>query len=203
MRTRSFVFNVVAQTAFTFAIAGLGYWMAAYLRFRHQPEAAGKTIFGGILVVSGLIATLVGGWLADKWRERIPGAYFLVSGAGMIIAFPLFLAALLTPFPLAWLFMFAAIFFIFLNTGPSNTALANVTRPEIRATAFAINIFIIHAFGDAISPPLIGLVAGHTNMNVAFIVVSVFMLISGLFWIAGMKYLPRDTEAAERASAAP
>lgn len=201
-RTRSYLLNVCAQTAFTFAIAGLGFWMAAYLRYRNQPEAAGKTIFGGILVVAGLMATLLGGWWADKWRERMPGSYFFVSGVGMIIAFPLFAAALFVPFPAAWGLIFVAIFFAFLNTGPSNTALANVTRPEIRASAFALNILVIHALGDAISPPLIGFIAGHSSMTVAFLVVSAMMLLSGLFWIAGIKYLPHDTAAIEAATPA-
>ena len=197
-RTRSYAFNVLAQTAFTFGIAGLGFWMAAYLRFRHQSEVTGKTIFGGILVVGGLVATLLGGWLGDKWRNRVPGAYFAVSGAGMLIAFPLFAAALFTPFPFAWVLIFGTIFFAFLNTGPANTALANVIRPEIRATAFALNILLIHAFGDAISPPLIGLVAGHVNMTAAFLLVSATMLLAGVFWIAGRKYLDQDTARIER-----
>ena len=65
-----------------------------------------------------------------------------------------------------------------------------------------MNILIIHALGDATSPPLIGAIAGHTNMNVGFFVVSAMMLISGLLWLAGMKSLPADTEAVELASAA-
>jgi MFS transporter, Spinster family, sphingosine-1-phosphate transporter len=199
LRTKSYVLNVCAQTAFTFAIAGLGFWMAAYLHSRNQPEALGKTIFGGILVVAGLIATVLGGWCADKWRTRISGSYFFVSGAGMIIAFPLFVAALFAPFPAAWYLIGATIFFGFLNTGPSNTALANVTRPEIRATAFALNIFIIHAFGDAISPPVIGFVAGHSTMTIGFLVVSVMMLLSGAFWLAGAKFLEHDTRVVELA----
>src|SRR5947199_6417768 len=177
--TKSYVLNVFAQTAFTFAIAGLGFWMAEYLRYRDQPEMAGKTLFGAILVVGGLTATLIGGWVGDKWRTRIPGSYFLVSGAGMIIAFPLFVAALFVPFPTAWFLMFGTIFFAFLNTGPANTALANVTRPEIRATGFAVCILIIHALGDAISPPLIGYVAGHSNMTNPFLFVSAMMLLAG------------------------
>jgi len=92
------------------------------------------------------------------------------------------------------------VFFVFLNTGPSNTAVANVSLPSVRATAFAVNILIIHALGDATSPPLIGMIAGHTNMNVGFFVVSAMMLISGLLWLAGMKSLPGDTEAVELAS---
>ena len=31
-----------------------------------------------------------------------------------------------------------------LIAGPSNTAFANVTPPKLRASAFALNIFIIH-----------------------------------------------------------
>lgn len=202
-RTRSYLLNVLAQTAFTFGIAGLGFWMAAYLRFRGQPEAAGKTIFGAILVVAGLIATLLGGWLADRWRTKMRGSYFFVSGVGMLMAFPLFAAALFTPFPLAWALIFAAIFFAFVNTGPSNTALANVTRPAVRATAFAFNILIIHAFGDAISPPVIGWIAGHSSMTVAFLCVSATMLLAGALWMAGRKYLDAETRVIESASVIP
>ncbi|MFL6538062.1 MAG: spinster family MFS transporter [Chthoniobacterales bacterium] len=202
-RTRSYLLNVLAQTAFTFGIAGLGFWMAAYLRFRNQPEVAGKTIFGGILVVAGFVATLFGGWVADRLRTKIRGSYFVVSGAGMLIAFPLFVGALFTPFPLAWLLIFAAIFFAFVNTGPSNAALANVTRPPIRATAFAFNILIIHAFGDAISPPVIGWIAGHSNMTVAFLCVSATMLLAGIFWMLGRKFLDEETRIVESASVIP
>jgi hypothetical protein len=94
--------------------------------------------------------------------------------------------------------LFLAVFFVFLNTGPSNAALANVAPAKIRATAFALNILIIHALGDAISPPLLGLVAGRWNMNVSFFVVSFAMLVSGIVWLFGMKYLAADTAAAER-----
>ncbi|MDQ6764617.1 MAG: MFS transporter [Verrucomicrobiota bacterium] len=195
-RTRAYLFNCLAQTAFTFAIGGLGFWVAAYLRYRNQP-VSGKAIFGGITVVAGLISTLLGGWLADKLRARFAGSYFLISGIGMLLAFPFFVAALYIPFPAAWGFMFVAIFFAFLNTGPSNTALANVARPSVRATAFAINILVIHLFGDAAAFPTIGYIGGHTNMNVAFLLVSAMMLLAGVFWLVGMKYLPADTAAVE------
>jgi hypothetical protein len=119
-----------------------------------------------------------------------------------MIAFPFSAAVVLTPFPMAWVLMFAALFFLFFNTGPSNTALANVTRPSVRATAFAINILIIHALGDAIAPPLIGTIADHTNMNVAFLAVTVMMFVAGVLWLLGVRYLPADTAAVEAAETA-
>ena len=181
----------------TFALGGLAYWMSAYLIFRNQSPALVTPIFGGITVVAGLLSTLLGGFIADRLQKRFSGSYFLVSGFGMLLAFPLFVAMLYAPFTMAWVFLFGSVFFVFLNTGPSNAALANVAGPRVRATAFALNILIIHFFGDAFSPPLLGLIAGRSNMNVAFLVISVAMLISGIIWLFGMKYLAADTIAVE------
>lgn len=197
LRTRSFVFNCAAQTAMTFALGGLAFWMPAYLIFREQPAAMAVPAFGGITVVAGLLSTLLGGFVADKLQKRVCGSYFLVSGVGMILAFPFFIGTIYAPFPLAWVCLFLAVFFVFLNTGPSNAALANVAAPKVRATAFALNILIIHALGDAISPPLLGFVAGRSSLNVSFFIVSIATLISGVIWLMGMKYLARDTAAIE------
>ena len=114
----------------------------------------------------------------------------------MLLAFPLVLLILVTPFPWAWVFVFLACFCLFFNTGPTNTILANVTHPAVRASAFALNIFVIHALGDAISPWIIGEIAGRSSFAVAFAVVSIFILVGGLFWLWGARYLERDTALA-------
>ncbi|MGA7274551.1 MAG: MFS transporter [Candidatus Udaeobacter sp.] len=196
-RTRSYLINCVAQTLMTFVTGGLGYWVSAYLAYRNQSPALGRTIFGLITVVAGLASTLLGGVVADKLRWRFPGSYFWVSGVGMLMACPFFIATLYIPFPAAWVAMFLAIFFLFLNTGPSNTALANVSLPAVRATAFAANIFVIHAFGDVQAFWLLGYIGGHTNMHVAFLFVSGIIFLSGVAWLIGVKYLPADTAAVE------
>jgi MFS transporter, Spinster family, sphingosine-1-phosphate transporter len=150
-------------------------------------------IFGGIIVVSGLVATLFGGWLGDRLRDRVRGSYFQVCGYGALAAFPPFVAMLYVPFPYAWGCVFLTVFFLFLNTGPANTILANVTGHRIRASAFAINILIIHALGDAISPPLIGLVASLSTLGTALLCVSVLIVVAGILWIAGARYLDEET----------
>lgn len=201
-RTRSYLINCIAQTLMTFAAGGLGYWISAYLDFRNQSPAAGRTIFGLITVVAGLSSTLLGGIVADRLRSRVAGSYFLVSGIGMLISFPFLVVSLYIPFPAAWVAMFIAIFFLFLNTGPSNTALANVSLPAVRATAFAVNILIIHFLGDVQANWMLGYIGGHTNIRIAFLFVSGVILASGLAWLAGVKYLPEDTARVEAATSA-
>ncbi len=202
-RIPSYLLNTAAMTAMTFAIGGISFWLPRYL-FKYRAADFGgapslaqiNLIFGAITVVAGILSTLLGGIIADRLTKRFPGAYFLVSGVAMALAFPLTIAMLYTPFPAAWVLIFLAIFFLFFNTGPCNTALANVTHPSVRATAFALNIFIIHAAGDALSPPLIGAIADRWNMNVAFFVVSIVMLVGAAFWLSAVRYLARDTARA-------
>ena len=102
-------------------------------------------MFGAITALAGMLATLTGGYLGDFLRRRgWHGSYFLISGLGMFIALPLFLLSLVAPLPFGWVVIFFGVFFNFFNTGPTNTVLANVTPPALCASAFALNIFIIH-----------------------------------------------------------
>jgi hypothetical protein len=86
---------------------------------------------------------------------------------------------------------------LFFNTGPTNTILANVAHPSIRAAGFALNIFVIHALGDVISPVVIGLLNDwFGDMNKSFFVVGLMFLAAGVLWLIGMRYLQRDTAIA-------
>jgi MFS family permease len=203
LRNRSYVLDCLGMTAMTFAIGGIGFWMPTYIyEYRYEKKVDlghVNMIFGGITVVAGFAATLAGGWAGDRLRGRLPGSYFIVSAAGLLAGFPMLLGVLYTPFPVAWVFVFLAVFCLFFNTGPSNAILANVTPPSIRATAFAINIFIIHALGDAVSPPAIGWISDHWNMNVAFLFVGGTLLVGGVLWLWGARYLAEDTLRASEA----
>jgi len=204
-RTPSYVLDTLGMTAMTFSLMGLAYWMPDYLEGRQVDDLylfglgpiAPTTFFGGLTALAGLLATLLGGIAGDMLRKRFAGSYFLVSGISMLVGFPMVLLVILTPFPLAWLMIFLAAFCLLFNTGPTNTILANVTHPAIRATAFAVNIFILHALGDVISPPLLGWIAGvFHSMDAAFVVISLMTLVGGVLWLWGARYLARDTALA-------
>jgi len=198
LRTPSYVYCSLGMAAMTFAIGGIGFWMPYYLESRPDAGTAPTTIFGAMTVVAGLVATLSGGIAGDRLRVRYPGSYFLVSGIAMLVGFPLFLAMMFAPFPWAWVFLFLAVFCSFFNTGPTNTILANVTHPAMRATGFALNIFVIHTFGDAISPVIIGVIGDRYNLDRAFLLLGGMFVLSGVLWLAGARHLARDTELAPR-----
>lgn len=217
LRIPSYLLNTAAMTAMTFAIGGISFWIPKYMTGRlalqqgldiftpagrFANDAAYKTLladvnttFGIIVVIAGIVSTFMGGWLCDKLRPKFRGAYLLISGLAILVAFPCTLAMLWTPFPFAWVAVFGSVFFLFFNTGPANTALANVTSSSMRSTAFALNIFIIHALGDAISPPLVGWVTEKTTWDTAFMLVSLMMVLASVLWLIGSRYLAHDEDA--------
>ncbi|HEX7448556.1 MAG TPA: MFS transporter [Pirellulales bacterium] len=201
LRTPSYVLNTLGMTALTFAIGGVAYWMPDYVHvFRGEPELGRvNQVFGAITVVAGITGTLAGGLAGDWLTKRFAGGYFLVSAAALLVAFPCFQLVLHTPFqpfPWAWIWIFCTEFFLFFNTGPTNTIIANVTHPSMRSTAYAVNIFMIHLLGDAISPALIGGLADRfdNDMNIGFSAVSGAIVLGAIFWFWGARYLNRDME---------
>ncbi|MGE5360610.1 MAG: spinster family MFS transporter [Bacteroidales bacterium] len=205
VRTPSYVLCSLGMAAMTFAFAGIAFWMPHYLETRpgHPPAGQLFSTFGAIITVSGVLSTLAGGWAGDRVRSRFGGSYFLVSAVGMLAGFPVFLLALRMPFPWIWVWMFLTCFCLFFNTGPTNTILANVSPPAIRATAFALNIFVIHALGDVISPVVIGLLTDYFDgdMNKSFLLVGLMFLVAGGLWLWGARHLERDTALAVLQSA--
>lgn len=196
LSNREYLLCVVGMTLMTFAMGGMSFWIPRYVSdFRKAGDLKEVNfLFGVITVVGGILAIAAGSWLADRFKKRFPGSYMLVSGVSMLIAFPLMIGVLYVPFPYAWGLIGLTIFFMFINTGPSNATIANVVTPELRMTAYALSIFMIHALGDAISPPVIGAITDATkgNMNMGFLVVSFTMLLSGLVWTwAGLKPPPQ------------
>jgi MFS transporter, Spinster family, sphingosine-1-phosphate transporter len=196
LRTPSWVICTLGMTAMTFAIGGIAFWMPYYLAQRPGAPPSATVIFGGITCVAGLVATLVGGMAGDRLRARFSGSYFLVSGVAMIAGFPFLLLTLDAPFPRIWIWLSVASFCLFFNTGPTNTILANVSHPSIRAASFALNILLIHAFGDVLSPVVIGVLSDRYNMHFAFVVVGAMFLVAGILWLLGARYLERDTALA-------
>jgi MFS family permease len=198
MRTPSYILCTLGMAAMTFAMGGIAFWMPYYLESRPGAPANSTIIFGAITAAAGLSATLLGGIAGDRLRARFPSSYFLVSGIAMIIGFPIFLAAMRAAFPWAmWLLIFLACFCLFFNTGPTNTILANVTHPSMRAAGFAFNILVIHALGDVVAPVVVGFLNDYYgDMHRSFVAVGLMFLASGVLWLIGTRYLQRDTELA-------
>ncbi len=192
IRNKAYWTITLGAAMMTFAIGGLQVWMPTFLvRMHHLRLDEANTIFGGMTVVSGIGATLLGGWLGDRLLRRTPAAYQLVSAIGMALSIPAVIVAIFSHGRAMYPAIFLGEFFLLLNTAPLNAALVNSVSARIRATALAVNVFTIHALGDAFSPTLIGYVSDRSNLQVGLSSMVVAVALSAAVLFYGMRFAPK------------
>jgi len=191
LRNPAFLTSTLGMAAMTFSLGGIQVWMPKFLSSeRGYTLAAANFNFGIIIVVDGIVAALAGGWLGDYLLPRLKGSYYLVSAASMLLGVPCMIVALYARGPIMIPAIAVSAFFLLLNTAPLNAAVINSVGAHIRATALAVNIFIIHLLGDVPSPAMMGWVADKRSMQAAFILPVIAMAISSAILFYGMKFAP-------------
>ena len=190
-RNPAFLTATLGMAVMTFSLGGIQVWMPKFLYSeRHYSLEAANFAFGIIIVVDGIVAALAGGWLGDFLLQRMKSSYYLVSAASMLLGIPFMIVALFVQGPLMIPAIAVAAFFLLLNTSPLNAAVINSVGAHIRATAMAVNIFIIHILGDVPSPTMMGWVADKRSLQAAFILPVIAMGISSAILFYGMKFAP-------------
>jgi MFS transporter, Spinster family, sphingosine-1-phosphate transporter len=195
-RNPAFLTATFGLAMLTFAMGGISAWVPEFLR-----RTAGLSIgsasqaVGVITVIDGIAGTLTGGWIAQRWLRTNHRALYLLSFWSVALTLPCGALAFFGPTAWAVPALFAAEFFLFLNTGPLNTAIVNSVAAPVRATAIACNLFIIHCFGDTFSPQLIGFFSDCTgSLRLALGVTLIALIVSGILLCAGARYAPRFEE---------
>jgi MFS family permease len=188
--------------ALTFAMGGISAWVPEFLR-RSAGFSVGASsqVVGAITVVDGIAGTLIGGWIAQRWLRTNHHALYLLSFWSVALTLPCGILVFFGPAAWAVPSLFAAEFFLFLNTGPLNTAIVNSVNGQIRATAIACNLFIIHCFGDTFSPQIIGLIsdrAGSLRLGLGATLIA--LVVSCVILHAGARFAPALEQQADTAT---
>ncbi len=190
-RNPAFLTGTLGLAMLTFAMGGISAWMPTFLhRFAGLSVANASVTVGGITVFDGIAGTLIGGWIAQRWLRTNHRALYLLSFWSVVLTLPCGAMVFFGPKSLTIPSLFAAEFFLFLNTGPLNTAIVNAVSAPVRATAISINLFCIHFFGDTFSPQIIGAISDHTNLALGLGATLITLAISAAILFAGSRFAP-------------
>lgn len=190
LRNKAYLCSILGYAAVTFSLGGISWWMPSFLqRVSGRSQSSAAFLMGAITVVTGLGGTVLGGFIAQRWSRRTSKALYLVPAIGSILAVPPALLCFFGPPSLTLPGLAIAIFLIFLGTGPVNAATVNAVRPEIRATALAGQLFIIHALGDAISPRIIGAVSDRSNLALGLGSTLITLVLASVIFFIGARFV--------------
>ncbi len=191
VKNRTYLLICFAQAMATFTVGGLAAWMPTFF-VRNYGISVSKAgfIFGVVTVLAGISGNIFGGFVGDYLKERTPRGYFVLAYLAFFTSVPFAIFAILSDnLAFAITMVFFAEFFAFAHSGPFHAAIIDVTGIKVRSMAFALDIFIIHAFGDAISPVLVGYASDIYGLRFALFACSLFLVFAAAFSIlAGVSY---------------
>lgn len=214
--TRDWLLSTAGYTALTFVLGAFSTWSSFMLTDdKHMTPEHAAYVLGVTIFLAGAAGTFGGGWVADRVVAGRRNGYFLVCAASSLLAIIPSVVALATRNPLFFIpAIFVAVMFLFTNNAPFHAILVNSVPPSIRASAMALNILVIHSFGDLISRqgvgllsdsvaagkiPAIGVLARSLGMDpirehlsASLLVVPLALLASALFFLWGAR--KRDAE---------
>jgi predicted MFS family arabinose efflux permease len=199
LRNPAYLCAIGGYAMVTFTVGGLSYWMPAFLmRVDGRSQEQAGFLMGAVTVVAGLVGTVVGGTIAQRWSRTNRGALYLVPAWSAALAF--FPATVLFFGPMLFhthIFTLPALalslFLVFLGSGPVNAATVNAVAPGVRATALAGQILLIHLFGDAPAPTLIGAVSDRTNLSTGLGATLIALLVGSAIFFLGARFAPPMT----------
>ena len=190
-RNPAFLSGTFGLATLTFAMGGISAWVPTFLsRAAGFSVARASFVVGVITVIDGILGTLVGGWIAQRWLRTDHRALYLLSFWSVALAMPFGVLLFFGPPSLAIPSLLAAEFFLFLNTGPLNAAIVNSVSAPVRATAIGVNFFVIHCFGDTFSPQIIGAISDHSNLGIGLGSTLIFLVASCVILWKGARHAP-------------
>ncbi len=173
------------------------YWFFRYLETErnYSSNEVLLTMAPAILVLAG--GYFVGGAVGDYIFHRTPRGRLLVSMVGVITGALLFSITLNIPVGEQTLFLvmmvITALFIPFASPNVISTVY-DITLPEVRSTALAIQYFIENG-GAALAPLIAGIIASATSLHVAILSISVSAWVLGAILLAIAAYLvPADID---------
>ncbi len=177
----------------TAGFGSLGFWTPTYLEKAWGLSVeSSSTMFGVVIVVTGITGTMAGGFLGDWWYQRKPTAHLWICGITSFLAAASILFVLYAPNVTAmWCGVTLGSFFLVMSVGPVHAHLVHILNPAERGTGMALAIFVLHVFGDVPAVPMIGWIAQRSGWKIAYMSIPIFIFLAGIIWCLGAMYEQR------------
>jgi MFS family permease len=172
-----------------FSAGALIVWMPQFVTdvrlFR--PRDAGLYV-GAVGVSGGLLGVVTGSYLADWLYARWPWGRMATIGAGLVLSCPFVTLSLYTTNHLAMMtYFFLGIFLMVWYTGPVIAVIHDVVPADVRGTAQALYILLIHLLGDTFSPAIVGKLADLHSLQTALLLPAVINVLGGVIFLLGCR----------------
>ena len=186
MASRPVVGGLLGGVFGLMALTALMSWTPTFMVRYHASSVAQAGLASSLVFLpAGVLGTLLGGWLSDRWVRVNPAARFYSAALGLWLGLP---ATALAVFAPGWLFYLLSAFLAgvclssFLT--PFNVLAQESAAPAWRATTVSVAL-LTSQLGGAIGVGLVGLLSDASGLRMAMLLPLAAILLAGLSFLAG------------------
>jgi predicted MFS family arabinose efflux permease len=177
------MFVVFAGTAF------ITWGPTFVIRYHGLTVAQAASWMGLIVLVGSVCGVLLGGYIADTLQAWWPFGRAITIGSTLLVGTPFLYVAVSTDSLFEFFVcLFVASALLTCYHGPATAVIHDLTPEPAHSFAFALYLFVIHLFGDALAPVLVGKVSDLTELRhglqigvaANFVAAVCFLVVAGL-----------------------
>ncbi len=193
------IFTYFAMAGVVFTTTSLLTWLPTYFhRVQGLPESAAGMKASAVMLLA-IIGAPLGGYLSDKWRKKRINARLLfptittfLSAVILFLAFTIFKDMI----QYALLLSLGICITAFLSAAAAVTQ--DLVHAGLRAFSYAIAVVVQNLLGASLGPIVMGAISDKTNIQTAFSVLPIALVIASILFFAGSFYYERDLNLVEK-----
>ncbi|MBF7731573.1 MFS transporter [Pseudomonas sp. N040] len=168
-------------------------WVPSYLNRYHGLQPADAGVKAGIFVLVSAVGMTLGGALVDRLARQAPARKLRITAIYTGLTMLLFVGAFaIAPGTLQLWLIGLGMLVSGAHSGPSTAIVTEVNDPRLRATVLAVVALAVSLLGMAPGPFVTGLIADHSDLNTAMLLMPVASLLAGLCFLAANRHYAKD-----------
>lgn len=188
---------------------GLGFWVPTFMiRIHDASLVQAGLLIGGLGAIAGLIGSLFGGWICDKYAQKDRRWLLFIPIISLLISLPVMLlflnwsvddvfTVMNQTIPVAILIYCIAGFVGAWWIAPTYIVVQELVAPNQRTLVCAILLFFMNIMGFGLGPTLVGLlsdslVANYAELSIRYalmIVMSAYILAMLFYYLASKQFV--------------
>jgi sugar phosphate permease len=144
-------------------------------------------------MLAAIIGAPLGGYLTDRWRKKrinarciFPAITTLISAIIMFFAFTIFHGQI------QYLLLLAVGISVTAFIAAAGAVTQDVVHAGLRAISYSIAVIIQNLLGASMGPIVMGAISDATNIETAFTLLPVALLVACLLFFAGSFFYEKD-----------
>jgi predicted MFS family arabinose efflux permease len=182
---------------------GIFFWLPSFFVRSYRITLLDASLFyGAILLVGGLAGIWMGGWLSDRFGQTQRSRYATIPAVAFLTTVPFYLFGILSPsLTLSFFVLLVPTAMGLVWLGPVIAAIQHLVRPDMRATASAVFLFINNLIGIGLGTWAIGALSdflqyryGEESLRYSILAGTIFYVMAAALFLLAARWLQRDWE---------